>query len=109
MSSKTSQGTGAAPVAQQAEVRSGAIGASGMGGGSSTPDYGFVKPETSAQLAKMNFGDWLNTVMGASGGHGGAGKRSGSGASAFREAPMAQGSHSLDAGQLIKMYLGMGG
>ena len=95
--------TGAQPAA--ADVQSGATGASGIGGGYSTPDYSWMTSGQSAGLNKAvpnSLDEWIKKLGSMQTGH------SQAGASAFQNAPTAQGQHSLSIGSLISAYLGGG-
>ena len=95
----TGAGTGAAQ--QSAAVRSGAVGASGVQGGSTTPAWQMLTPATNQALATGSFSDWLSALMqeqkGLRGGtHGG----SQAGMAAFQNPGQAQGSHSVSLASL---------
>lgn len=98
---------GAGTAMQSPDVRSGNIGASGVGGGYSTPDYSWMTAGQSAGLNKAvpnSLDEWIKKLGSAQTGH----ARSQGGGAAFQQAPMAQGKHSLSIGSLISAYLGGG-
>jgi hypothetical protein len=99
----------ATPAPAQSAVRSGATGASGIGGGYSTPDYSWMNPDQSAGLAKAipnSLEEWLKALGNAPGGA--SRQRDSSGSASFQQAPTAQGKHSLSIGSIISAYLGGG-
>lgn len=110
MSSMMSGGNKAGAAGAQpasSEVRSGAVGASGIGGGYSTPDYSWMTAGQSAGLNKSvpnTLEDWLKALGSAPGGA--SRQRDTGGNASFQQAPTAQGQHSLSIGSIIGAMLG---
>ena len=105
-SSGTTPAGGAGANLQSASVRSGATGASGIRGGSSTPVTSLLSPEQNAMLAKMGGQDFLKLILGARTGHGASQGGSTGGMAAFQNAPYAQGNHSIS---IASLFGGSGG